>query len=131
MATMYTVLQGFILLGEYKGASLGATKQVVDIGKVSVIMMGVLFIWLGNVMPKTRINGTVGVRVSWSMYNDTTWRKSNHFGGVTFIIAGVLSIITALLMKSSFVATMLSVGYICLASVGTIIYAYKIYKAEI
>ena len=131
MATMFTVLQGFILLGEYKGAILGAAKQVVDIGKVSVIMMGVLFIWLGNVMPKTRINGTVGVRVSWSMYNDTTWRKSNHFGGVTFIIAGVLSIITALLMKSSFVATMLSVGYICLASVGTIIYAYKIYKAEI
>ncbi|MCR4996549.1 MAG: DUF1648 domain-containing protein, partial [Butyrivibrio sp.] len=59
MAVMYTVMQGFILFGEYKGAISGATKQVVDIGKISVIMMGGLYIWLGNIMPKTRMNTTV------------------------------------------------------------------------
>ncbi|MEE3494302.1 MAG: SdpI family protein [Butyrivibrio sp.] len=131
MALMYTVMQGFILLGEYKGAISGATKEVVDIGKISVIMMGGLYIWLGNIMPKTRMNTTVGVKISWSMYNDTTWKKSNRFGGVAFVIAGVLTIITAFIIKSSFGSVMLSIGYICVASIVTFAYAYKVYKAEV
>ena len=131
MAVMYTVMQGFILFGEYKGAISGATKQVVDIGKISVIMMGGLYIWLGNIMPKTRMNTTVGVKISWSMYNDTTWKKSNRFGGVAFVIAGVLTIITAFIIKSSFGSVMLSIGYICVASIVTFAYAYKVYKAEV
>jgi len=131
MAVMHTVMLGFTLVGEYKGAISGATKQVVDIGKISVIMMGGLYIWLGNIMPKTRMNTTVGVKISWSMYNDTTWKKSNRFGGVAFVIAGVLTIITAFIIKSSFGSGMLSVGYICVASIVTFAYAYKVYKAEV
>ena len=33
-------------------------------------------------MPKTKKNGTIGVRISWSMYNDVTWAKSNYFGAI-------------------------------------------------
>lgn len=130
MALMFAVMQGFIVYGEYKGAILGATKQVVDIGKVTVIMMGLLFIWLGNAMPKTRINGTVGVRISWSMYNGTTWRKSNHFGGVAFVVAGVLTIITSFIVQNSSVAMAILVGYVSVAAVASFAYAYKVYKAE-
>ena len=130
MALMFTVWQGFIILGEYKGAILGATTQVVDIGKVSAISLGVLFILLGNIMPKTRINTTIGVQISWSMYNDTTWRKSNHFGGVAFVVAGALTIITVLIMKNSSVAMLIPAGYACLAGVACFVYAYKVYKAE-
>ena len=131
MVLMYTVLQGFILLGEYKGAILGATTQVVDTEKVVVIMMGGLFILLGNIMPKTRINTTVGIQISWSMYNDTTWRKSNHFGGVAFVVAGVLTIITSLIVQNSSVAMAISVGYVSVAAAASFAYAYKVYKAEI
>ena len=56
--------------GSYSEAFSGAEKQTVDIGKVSVILMGVLFLVSGNFMTKTRINGTVGVRIGWSMYNE-------------------------------------------------------------
>lgn len=131
MAAMFTVMQGFFLLGEYKGAISGATKQVVDIGKITVISMGGLCIWLGNIMPKTRMNTMVGVQICWSMYNDTTWKKSNHFGGVAFVVAGVLTIITAFLMKSLLGSAMLLVGYVCVASIVTFAYAYKVYKAEV
>ena len=82
-------------------------------------------------MPKTRMNTMVGVQICWSMYNDTTWKKSNHFGGVAFVVAGVLTIITAFLMKSSLGSAMLLVGYVCVASIVTFAYAYKVYKAEV
>lgn len=131
MAVMYTVMQGFILYGSYTEAVSRAERQAVDIGKVSAILMGILFIVLGNFMTKTRINSTVGVRISWSMYNDNTWRKSNRFGAFAIMVAGVLTIITAVLLKNSFAVAMIGLGYILLASVITIIYARKAYKDEI
>lgn len=131
MAAMFTVMQGFILYGAYTEAVSGATTWSVDIGKVSVILMGIIFIILGNFMTKTRINSTVGVRVSWSMYNDNTWRKSNRFGAFAIMIAGVVTIIMVALLKNSFGAAMAAVGAVILASVVTLIYAHKVYVQEI
>ena len=131
MAVMFTVMQGFILHGAYTEAVSGAERQAIDLGKVSCILMGVIFIILGNYMTKTRINGVVGVRMSWSMYNDNTWRKSNRFGAYAIMIAGVLTIIAAVLMKSSFGAMMVMVGCITIASVATAIYAHGVYVQEL
>lgn len=131
MAAVFTVMQGFILYGAYDEAVSGASQWTVDIGKVSAILMGIIFIILGKFMTKTRINSAIGVRISWSMYNDNTWRKSNRFGAVAVMIAGILTIITAFLMKNSFGATMITLGYIILASIITVIYVHKVYKKEI
>ena len=131
MAGMFTVMQGFILYGAYSESVSGATQWTVDIGKVSLILMGILFIVLGNYMTKTRINSVVGFRVSWSMYNDNTWRKSNRFGAFAIMIAGVVTIIMAVLFKNSFGAAMAAVGAVILASVVTLIYAHKVYVQEI
>ena len=131
MVAMFTVMQGFILYGAYNEAVSGAATWSIDIGKVSVILMGIIFIILGNFMTKTRINSTVGVRVSWSMYNDNTWRKSNRFGAYAIMIAGVVTIIMAVLLKNSFGAAMAAVGAVLLASVVTLVYARKVYLREI
>ena len=131
MAAMFTVMQGFLLYGSYTEAISGAESETVDIAKVTCILMGIFFILIGNVMTKTRINSNVGVRVSWSRYNETTWRKSNRFGAIAIIAAGLLTIITATFMKNSFAAIMIAVFYIILASIASVVYAYMVYKKEI
>lgn len=131
MAAMFTVMQGFLLYGSYTEAISGAERETVDIAKVTCILMGIFFILIGNVMTKTRINSNVGVRVSWSRYNETTWRKSNRFGAIAIIAAGLLTIITATFMKNSFAAIMIAVFYIILASIASVVYAYMVYKKEI
>ncbi len=130
MAAMFTVMQGFMLYGEYTGGISGAETQTVDIGKVSCILLGVVMIAVGNFMTKTRMNGAVGVRISWSMYNDNTWRKSNRFGAYAVITAGVLTIIMAVLMKNSIAATGASLGVLILATIATCVYAHKVYVQE-
>ncbi len=131
MAVMFTVMQCFMMYGSYQDAMSASTVQSVDIGRVMVILMGVLFIVLGNFMPKTRTNGTLGVRISWSMYNDNTWRKSNRFGGIAIMAAGVLSILTGVFLKNSFAATMAALGYLLAATALTVWYAHKVYNEEI
>ena len=131
MAGMFTVMQGFILYGAYSESVSGATQWTVDIGKVSLILMGILFIVLGNYMTKTRINSVVGFRVSWSMYNDNTWRKSNRFGAYAIMAAGVVTIFIAAILNNSFGAAMAAVGAVMLAVVVTLVYSHKVYVQEI
>ena len=130
MASMFTVMQGFILYSSYVEANSNATHAYIDIGKVSCILVGIIFIVLGNFMPKTKMNRVAGVRVSWSMYNDTTWMKSNRLGAVAMIIVGVLTIITTVFTKSSIAVIMLII-YLLVATVITLIYSYKVYKKEL
>ena len=44
MAAIFTVMQAFMLYGAYSEAVSGAAQWTVDIGKVSVILMGIIFI---------------------------------------------------------------------------------------
>lgn len=130
MAAMFTAMQGFILYSAYVEVSVNSAQAYVDIGKVSCILMGVMLIILGNYLPKTKKNHIAGLRVSWSMYNDITWRKSNRFGGTAMIIAGLCGIITTVFARSV-IAVVLLLFYILAATVITLIYSHKVYVAEL
>ncbi|MBR1743797.1 MAG: SdpI family protein, partial [Lachnospiraceae bacterium] len=130
MSVMFGIMQCFILYGAYQEAAAHAEKASVDIGKISCILMGLLFIILGNFMPKTRTNSIIGVRISWSMYNDTTWQKSNRFGGIALILTGILTILTAAILPNSLLSTVLSLLYLTAATTVILIYAHGIYKKE-
>ena len=62
-------------------------------------LLGVAMIILGNIMPKLRMNSIAGLRTVWSMKNETTWKKSQRFGGISFIVGGVIIIIVCFLTK--------------------------------
>ena len=131
MSAMFTVMQAFLLCKIGREALSGASAPTVDMGKVACVLMGVVFIVLGNFMPKTRRNSAVGFRVSWSMYNDNTWRKSNRFGAFALMAAGVLTVVVAACMKSSFGAVMVSLGLLLLAALVTALYARRVYLREL
>ena len=129
MAVMYTVMQAFILYGSYQTAVTDSTVASVDIAKVSCIILGGIFIVLGNFMPKTRKNYLLGVRISYSMYNDTTWRKSNRFGAIAMIAAGILTVLTSIFLNGN-AATVMMLIYLLGATAATLIYAKKVYDIE-
>ena len=80
-------------------------------------------------MPKTKKNGTIGVRISWSMYNDVTWAKSNYFGAIALIITGLLTIITSIFVSGN-LSTILMLIYLAIAVIAILIYSYDIYTDE-
>ena len=129
MAAMFTVMHAFMVYADFV-ASPDMTKSPVDIGKVSVILMGILMIVLGNYMTKTRINSAVGFRISWSMYNENTWRKTNRFGAVLLMVAGLLSAVLGGVLESSIVSTFAALGLIIIVSIITVVYARKVYLEE-
>lgn len=130
MSVMYCIMQCFFLYGAYVEATTDATASVIDVAQLSCILLGAMFVVLGNFMPKTRRNGVVGLRIVWSMHNDVTWAKSNRFGGIALIIVGVLTVITAIFAEGM-LATGLMLVYLFVSVIVMIIYSYRVYKTQI
>src|SRR5699024_10289182 len=69
----------------------------IDVGIVVSILIGILFIVLGNYMPKLQQNYTIGIRVPWTLNSTENWNRTHRLGGKTFILGGFLLIITGFL----------------------------------
>lgn len=77
------------------------SHQVVDLSKVpfeKIVFggLGLLFIFMGNIMPKIKRNYLFGIRTKWSLYSDLTWKHTHKTGGITSILAGFTLIVISL-----------------------------------
>lgn len=59
------------------------------------IFIGITYIIVGNYLPKTRQNYTIGFKLPWTYANEENWNKTNRLSGVIDIITGILIIINA------------------------------------
>ena len=96
-----------------------------DINQLCCIFLGLIMVITGNFMPKLRNNGVMGLRTPWSMKNDTTWKKSQIFGGISFMISGALIVAFGIFLDGYF-AMCVALGIIIICTVVCIIYTYKI-----
>ena len=70
-----------------------------DLNQLVFGLLGVSMVLLGNIMPKLRMNSVVGLRTVWSIKNETAWKKSQRFGGISFIVSGIIIIMVCFLTK--------------------------------
>ena len=85
----------------YSGLAKLEKLEFKGIGLAEIIfgLTGLLFIFLGNKMPKLKRNSLVGLRTKWSMANDLVWKKSQRLGGIIFIFMGMVFMIVPLVLK--------------------------------
>ena len=96
-----------------------------DISKILMPLFGLLFIIMGNYMPKIEKNNTLGIKTGWSMYNEVTWQKTHRFGGFVAVIVGILCLILGLYFKEmvNFIILMILIfGFIVSTSIASYIY---------
>ncbi len=99
----------------------------VDINQIVFIILGIFMIVTGNLMPKLRMNSVMGLRTHWSMKNEVTWKKSQRFGGISFMIDGILIILVCCFTKD-FNCFLWSMGILLLSIPIDIFYTYKVAK---
>lgn len=99
----------------------------IDPSQLIFISLGVIIMILGNIMPKVKMNSMIGLRTTWSMKNEMTWKKSQRFGGISFIIIGILIIITNLFFHSP-ISILLSLIILVASLPFDIYYTYKVAK---
>ncbi len=103
-----------------------ALEIAVDIGLAVCLMMGVVFVALGNWLPKCRVNNVFGVRVPWTMNDPDIWARTHRVAGICMVVCG-LGIITGVLL------TPYRLAVFCLffaAVLVPLVYSYVIYKKK-
>ena len=124
------IMQLFMLVKFCADGKAGVANLELDITRVYTFLQGVMFIVLGNIMPKVRRNGVVGFRVRWTLYNDTTWQKSNRFAAAALIIVGVCTIVSTAFV-GGIGSVLLELGYITVMIPVILVYAKRVYDDEI
>ena len=99
----------------------------VDVNQLLFGILGASMIVLGNIMPKLRRNSYIGLRTGWSMKNEVTWKKSQRFGGISFIIAGMIIILISCFIKGT-ACTVWSLGVLLACGFVDTFYTYKAAK---
>ena len=61
------------------------------------LLMGVMFIIIGNLLPKCPQTYTMGIKLPWTLASEENWNKTHRFGGKVWVIGGILIMATALL----------------------------------
>ena len=129
-ALFVCAVQGFLIHGAFNQAAAGTEARIPEASKMIFVLVGLLFVAIGNLMTKTRPNSVVGFRTKWSMYNDNTWKKSNRFGGIALMVCGALIVVAALLCKDFLPVSFLMIGLCAISAISTLIYARKVYLQE-
>lgn len=68
----------------------------------SEILIGLLLLILGNYLPKTKQNYTIGIKLPWTLDNEENWNRTHRLAGFVWVMGGIVILISALLHFHSF-----------------------------
>ncbi|UOF92107.1 SdpI family protein [Fodinisporobacter ferrooxydans] len=90
------------------------------------LMLGILFVILGNWLGRVRHNYFIGIRTPWTLANETVWKKTHRFVGKLYVISGVIIGFAAALPHT--VGFVVMIALILLSSSMGIVYSFMIYR---
>ena len=93
-----------------------------------VALIGILFILLGNYMPKTRMNATIGIKIPSTYSSEENWNATHRFAGRVWVIGGIALLFSMALPTAWAVAVMLlSIFVLVLLPLA---YSYRYYRMQ-
>lgn len=96
----------------------------IDVGKIAIGAVGVMFIALGNYMPQVKDNYLFGVRTAWTLSSPEVWRKTHRLSGRMWMIGGLLIFGVAFL--SGVLSQALIITALVLAIIVPVLYSWII-----
>lgn len=118
--TLMLVVHGMIL-----ATGLG---YAVPVGRITPVLIGALFVTLGNVLPRARPNWYFGIRTPWTLSSDPVWARTHRVGGYTMTAAGIVILAGAALPGIWPFAVFIVAAAI--ASIFPIVYSYIAWRKE-
>ena len=101
----------------------------VNMGLFLSVFLGLIFVIIGNYMPKCKQNFSMGIKVKWALTNEENWYATHRFAGKVYFFGGIFMMLLAFLpMPLSVILTLLATFPIALSPV---LYSYIYAKKQI
>lgn len=102
--------------------SLGQAAPPVD---STNLMLGALFVVIGNFIGKIRKNFFIGVRTPWTLASDEVWLRTHRFSGWFWVIGGIALVVLGFVNADMTTATTVILSILVIVPVA---YSFIIYK---
>ncbi|MBP3610611.1 MAG: SdpI family protein [Lachnospiraceae bacterium] len=103
----------------------GALGLDISVNMVMHLFLGLLFVIIGNYMPKSRQNYTIGIKLPWTLSDSHNWNRTHRFAGILWVFCGLVLLINAF---SNII--FLPFIVILLAVVLPVLYSFLLYRKQ-
>jgi uncharacterized membrane protein len=101
----------------------------VPMGRVLPVLVGGLFLVIGNVLPRARSNFMYGIRTPWTLSSDRVWMRTHRLAGYMMALAGLTMIFTGVFLPGAFTAPLI-VAALVTALAAPVVYSYFAWRQE-
>lgn len=98
----------------------------INMSIIAPIFISLIFIFIGNYLPKCRQNYTMGIRLPWTLNNEKNWKKTHRLAGLLFVIIGILNIVTTAIFNNF--SYYILIASLILIGIVIPIYSFLMYK---
>lgn len=116
------------MLGVHAVILRDALGYPVAVERVIPVGIGILFVVIGNLLPRARPNWFVGIRTPWTLSSDRVWEKTHRMGGRLFVVGGILIAAAGLFLGDSLPWVPGVVIAVC--ALGAVVYSYIEWRKE-
>ena len=107
----------------------GSMGWELDFVKITLLLMGALFVAIGNYLPKCKQNYTIGIRVKWTIEDEENWNATHRLGGRIWVAGGAVLLAGMFLPEKIGIALMLIVLPVLVAV--PVLYSYRFYQKKV
>ena len=97
------------------------------IERIVPIFVGLMFIIVGNYLPKTKQSYTMGIKLPWTLASEENWNRTHRLAGFLWVLCGIAFIVFSLIGWS----LPLFFALILVMTLVPIVYSYVLYKKGI
>lgn len=70
----------------------------INMSKGIMCGLGILFIIIGNYLPKCKQNYSVGIKIAWTLNDEDNWNRTHRMAGFLWVICGIIFALNAFVM---------------------------------
>ena len=67
----------------------------VNVGFWVLLFMGIVFMIVGNYLPKCKQSYTIGIKLPWTLHDPENWNKTHRLGGFLWTVGGAVIALTS------------------------------------
>lgn len=93
-----------------------------------LVLMGLMFIFLGNLLPKVPKNFFIGIKTPWTLANEVIWDKTHRLGGLLFVIGGVIMLLKGFVLAGHAAFQSISTALVFALLLYPLLHSFLLYK---
>ena len=106
-------------------ALLGGSRWI---GHLPSVTMGLLFVIVGNVLPRLRPNLVVGIRTPWTLASERVWTRIHRIGGCAGVGLGLMVLVLEFLAPR-YLARVMAIA-VSLTAIAIVLASYGMWRSR-